>query len=169
MGWAVIVVALVVTTVAVTWLLGLGAAPGPVTAALAPSPTQTPGPTLRPTVVQTDQPTVEPTTSIEPTPEPTIEPTLEPTVSPVAGLSIVFPKDHDTISTRVINVIGNAPPGSTITRDIPMWFDDHTITRDDSIWMMSVQLGDGSNDLTFRIGDDRSTELHLTIVYQAPG
>ena len=191
MGWAVVVVALVVATLVIGWLFGVGSGPGPVTAATSPTPTPTTAPTVRPslsptatarpsaidTPEPTSAPTVEPTAApaIEPTPAPTVEPTVEPSPEPTidpsvpTGLAIAFPADGEYLSTRVINVFGTAPPGSTITRDVPLWFDDHVTTRNDGIWMMSVQLGDGSNQLSFRIGDDQSTEIHLTVVYESPG
>ncbi len=66
-------------------------------------------------------------------------------------------------------MVGVAPPGATITRDIPLWFDDHTTARPDGIWMLSVPLAQGENELAFRIGDDRSTEIRLFVTYRAPG
>jgi len=118
----------------------------------------------------TAAPTLEPTAAPtpEPTPTPTLEPTSEPTPAPTPqlGLTFDFPHDGEVLSDRDINVIGRAPPGSTVTRDIPMWFDDHTLVRDDGIWMLAVHLGDGQNLLRFRIDDDRSTEQVITVTYQ---
>jgi hypothetical protein len=138
------------------------------TPTVAPTPTFEPMPTPEPTAVPTLEPTApatpEPTPT--PTPIPTPEPTLAPTPEPQLGLIFDFPRDGELLRDADINVIGRAPPGSTITRDIPMWFDDHTLTRDDGIWMMPIHLGDGQNVLRFRIGDDRSTEQVITVTYQ---
>jgi hypothetical protein len=144
-------------------------------AALQPTaiPELTPAATVEPPPT-TPQPTPIPTTTStpEPTPEPTVAPlTPEPTValptpSPLVGLAFDFPHDGEVLSDADINIIGRAPPEAEVTRDIPMWFDDHTTTRDDGIWMMPIHLGQGENVLRFRIGDDRSTEQVLTVTYQ---
>lgn len=138
---------------------------------LAPSFGAGPGPSFEPTVEPTVEPTPEPTVkptpepTVEPTPEPTIEPTVEPTPEPTA-LAITFPTDGQVVRQAGITVVGLAPPGATITHDIPMWFDDHTIAGPDGSWRMPVNLGAGQNVLRFRIGDDRATELDLTVIYQ---
>ncbi len=126
------------------------------------TPEPSAAPTLEPTAPATREPI--PTATPTPTPEPTPEPTPAPT--PQLGLAFDFPHDGDVLNDADINVIGRAPPGSTVTRDIPMWFDDHTVTRDDGIWMMPLHLGDGTNVLRYRLGDDRSTEQVITVTYQ---
>jgi hypothetical protein len=118
-----------------------------------PTPEATPAETIGP-AIPTPAPTAIPTA--EPSPEPTQQP----------GLVFDFPLDGDVVSVRDINMIGTAPPGSTVTRDIPMSFDDHTVTRSDGIWTLPVHLGDGENVLRLRIGDDRSTEQVVTVLYQ---
>jgi hypothetical protein len=65
-------------------------------------------------------------------------------------------------------VRGLAPPGSVVTRDIPMWFDDHDVADEDGRWSFTVQLAVGENVLKFRVGDDVSSERTLTITYK-PG
>jgi hypothetical protein len=127
-----------------------------------PVPQITPLPTLEPTVPETPTPTPPPTLS--PTPAPTGA--VEPSATPQLGLTFDFPVDGDVLSDQDINIIGTAPPGSTITHDVPMWFDDHTVTRADGIWMLPMHLGDGTNLLRFRIGDDRSTEQVITVYYR---
>jgi hypothetical protein len=170
----------VVGTVAVAWLLGATQTSGtttasPTRAAVAtatPIPGSTPDQSAPPSPERTTELTLEPTSklSAEPTtvltPEPTTMLTPEPTTAPQVGLAIDFPADGEVVRSRVINVVGTAPPGSPITRDIPLWFDAHTTTRGDGIWMLPVELVEGENALTFRLGDDRSTEIRLTVTYR---
>jgi hypothetical protein len=121
--------------------------------------TPTPSPILEQTFEPTLSPTIEPTPSPTPTPRPTPEPT------PTQQLGFDFPRDGQVVHTRVINVAGTAPAGATITRDIPMWFDDHAVARGDGTWLMSVELAEGENLLRFRVGDDRATERTLAVRY----
>ncbi|HUG46907.1 MAG TPA: hypothetical protein VMP67_00685 [Candidatus Limnocylindria bacterium] len=62
-------------------------------------------------------------------------------------------------------VRGLAPPGVTVTRDIPFWFDEHT--RADALgrWSMAVRLAPGENVLTFRLGSDQATARQITVHY----
>lgn len=64
-------------------------------------------------------------------------------------------------------MFGTGPPGATVTRDIPLWFDDHVTVRADGTWQMRVSLGLGENVFRFRVGDDRSTERVITVTYEA--
>ncbi len=157
-------------TPAPTTSMDLGTAAPPSETVPAPTPEATPVPTLEPTEQPAPTPTHEPTAA--PTPEPTATPapTPQPTEAPTVptGLVIAYPSDGQVVAEGSITVFGLAPPGATITRDIPMWFDDHTTAQVDGTWSMPAQLGQGSNTLRFRIGDDRSTEQVITIVYQ-PG
>lgn len=149
---------------------GLLAALATASAAAGSAAAMTIAPTLAFEPIATQEPsaspTLVPTVPATPRPTPTPDPTLEPTLEPQLGLTFDFPYDGDVLSDADINVIGRAPPGSTITRDVPMWFDDHTLTRDDGIWMMPIHLDDGQNLLRFRIGDDRSTEQLITVTYR---
>jgi hypothetical protein len=115
-----------------------------------------PAPTRRPT----------PTAS-EPAPTESV-----PTESPpgqVAAFTIIFPADGELVRDQSFNVIGNGPPGATVTRDIPLWFDDHVVVREDGNWLMPITLGQGENVLRFRVGDDRATELVIRVIYQPRG
>lgn len=85
---------------------------------------------------------------------------------PAGALTITEPADGAVTNTSVIFVRGIAPPGATVTRDIPLWFDDHTIADAGGRWSFAVQLGAGANLLTFRIGDDASTTKTLTVYYE---
>jgi len=152
--------------------LATGPASGP-TSAGTPEPTltptdlrtreATPQPTVEATLQPTPQPTVEAT--LQPTPQPTLQPTMEAT-PPSAGLVIDFPQDGDLVRSRSINVIGTAPPGATVTRDIPLWFDDHATADADGLWMIPVELAEGENRLTFRLGDDAATARVILVRYR---
>jgi hypothetical protein len=63
----------------------------------------------------------------------------------------------------VILVRGHAPPRSTVTRDVPLWFDQHVTADADGHWSMEVPLSVGENRLTFRLADDRTTEATITV------
>lgn len=60
-------------------------------------------------------------------------------------------------------VRGLALPGSTITRDVPLWFDEHALTDGAGNWSFALALNVGENVFTFRVGDDVSTAQTLTI------
>lgn len=137
----------------------------PAKSATEPQPT----PELTPALVSTPQPisTPRPTRPPEPTQPPTPRPTRPPAIT--TGLVITFPLDGQVLYEGAITVTGLAPPGATITRDIPQWFDDHTTAGPNHVWTISVHLGLGPNTLRFRIGDDRSTEQVITVVFQPEG
>ena len=194
-GWIAVVAALVLTAGMVGWLLGGGGgdasgdASGDATEAAAgasasestadpmPARTDEPATTRTPTPDATEEPTdgstptgtaaltPEPTSSPTPTPDPTSRPSPEPTAPP-AALVIDFPVDGEIVGSSRINVIGTAPPGSSVTRDVPFWFDDHTTAGDDGLWMMPVELAEGENRLTFRIADDTDTAQVIVVTYR---
>ena len=88
----------------------------------------------------------------------------------IVGLTIQSPSDGQQIATKDVTVIGLAPPGLAITRDVSFGLDQHATADGTGHWAMSVGLNEGENKLKFRIGDDRSTEQTLRVVYtpQAP-
>jgi hypothetical protein len=85
---------------------------------------------------------------------------------PAFGLLILEPLDGSEVSDRVVVVRGLAQPGSTITRPIPFWFDEHTVADSAGRWSFAISLVDGENFLTFRVGDDTSTTATLTLTYR---
>src|SRR4051812_4682138 len=89
---------------------------------------------------------------------------------PVGSLQIVSPEDGATVTSRSVTVTGSAPDGAEIVRDVSLGLDDRTEATDGR-WSMNVELGDGENLLTFRLGDDRTTSSTLRVVYalQASG
>ncbi len=90
--------------------------------------------------------------------------------APIVGLTILSPRDGDVVATKEVTVIGLAPPGLTITRDVSFGLDQHASVDGTGHWAISVGLNEGENNLVFRIGDDRSTEHRLRVIFtpQAP-
>jgi hypothetical protein len=85
--------------------------------------------------------------------------------APIVGLTIQTPQDGDTVATGEVTVIGLAPPGLKVTRDVSFGFDQHATADSTGRWAMSVRLNEGENNLVFRIGDDRSTEQRLRVTF----
>lgn len=131
-----------------------------------PTPTPRPSPSPSPTQAPTRPPTPTPTTRPSPTPAASPRGSAAPTV-PASGLIIVEPADGAVVSDRSIIVRGLAPPGATITRDIPFWFDEHTTADAAGRWSFAVELVAGENKLTFRIGDQSPTSETVTVRYEA--
>ena len=88
--------------------------------------------------------------------------------APIVGITIQNPPDGAVVATKDVTVSGIAPPGLTITRDVSFGLDQHATVDGTAHWAMSVELKEGQNDLVFRIGDDRSTERRLRLVF-TPG
>jgi hypothetical protein len=85
--------------------------------------------------------------------------------APIVGLTIQSPRDGAVVATKDVTIIGIAPPGLTITRDVSFGLDQHATVDGTGHWAMSVGLNQGQNDLVFRIGDDRSTEQRLRVTF----
>jgi hypothetical protein len=88
--------------------------------------------------------------------------------APIVGLTIQSPRDGDVVATGEVTVIGLAPPGLSITRDVSFGLDQHTTVDGTGHWAIGVRLDQGENTLTFRIGDDRSTEQKIRVTFQPP-
>ena len=88
--------------------------------------------------------------------------------APIVGLTIQSPPDGQTIVTKEVTVIGLAPPGLTVTRDVSLGLDQHATADGTGHWAINVGLQEGQNDLVFRIGDDRSTEKRLRVIFTPP-
>lgn len=85
--------------------------------------------------------------------------------APITGLTIQSPQDGQAIATKDVTVIGLAPPGLSVTRDVSFGFDQHATADGTGHWAISVTLDEGQNDLVFRIGDDHSTEKRVRVIY----
>jgi hypothetical protein len=83
--------------------------------------------------------------------------------APIVGLTIQSPHDGDVVATKEVTVIGLAPPGLSITRDVSLFPDQHAAVDSTGHWAIAVNLDQGDNTLVFRIGDDRSTEQRIRI------
>ena len=100
----------------------------------------------------------------------TLAPGATPAPSaPIVGLTIQSPRDGDVVATGEVTVIGLAPPGLSITRDVSFGLDQHTTVDGTGHWAIGVRLDQGENTLVFRIGDDRSTEQKIRVTFQPPG
>lgn len=88
--------------------------------------------------------------------------------APIVGLTIESPSDGDAVSTEEVTVIGLAPPGLRITRDVSFFPDQHATVDSTGHWAIAVRLEAGDNTLVFRIGDDRSTEQRIRVTYTPP-
>jgi len=94
-----------------------------------------------------------------------------PSVGTGAGpLRVLSPANGSTVETRTVLVEGSAPAGATITQDTDVGGDRHTTADSNRRWSIAVVLDDGANKLTFRLGDDASTDvsLYLTSMAGAP-
>lgn len=88
--------------------------------------------------------------------------------APIVGLTIQSPQDGQAMATKEVTVIGLAPPGLTVTRDVSFGLDQHATADGTGLWAINVGLQEGQNDLVFRIGDDRSTEKRLRVTFTPP-
>jgi hypothetical protein len=86
----------------------------------------------------------------------------------IVALSIQSPQDGQVVATKDVTVIGLAPPGLTVTRDISFGLDQHATADGTGHWAIVVGLQEGQNDLVFRLGDDRSTEKRLRVIFTPP-
>ena len=91
------------------------------------------------------------------------------TAALIVGLTIQSPTNGQVVATKEVTVIGLAPPGLTITRDVSFGLDSHATADGTGHWAINVSLNEGDNKLKFRIGDDRSTEQELRVEYKPQG
>ena len=82
-------------------------------------------------------------------------------------LTIDDPATGSAVSASPVRVTGHAPAGSRVVRDVSLLSDDEVIANVDGTWAMEVELTEGANELVFRIGDDRSTQVKLGLTYRA--
>lgn len=84
----------------------------------------------------------------------------------IVGLTIESPRDGQIVASKDVTVIGLAPPGLSVTRDVSLGLDQHATADGTGHWAINVGLDQGENKLTFRIGDDRSTERQIRVTYK---
>lgn len=116
----------------------------------------------------TGAPAATPRPSLAPTARPTPRATATPRATLPTAFAVHDPADGARTSGRAILVRGQAPPRTTVTRDIPLWFDAQTLVDATGHWSMVVQLSPGENVLTFRLGDDRRTDATIRVTSE-PG
>jgi hypothetical protein len=88
--------------------------------------------------------------------------------APPVGLTILSPADGAVVGSQDLTIIGSAPAGLTITQDISFGLDRHATVDGTGHWAIQVQLSEGENRLTFRIGDDQSTRQTIRVIYIPP-
>jgi hypothetical protein len=105
------------------------------------------------------------------TPSPTpAGPTFAPTsAAPPVGLAILSPTNGAVVGSKQIVVIGSAPAGLRVVRDVPLWIDQSTTSDGTGHWAMTVDLNSGENKLRFRLGDDKTTAKEIRVTYSPPG
>lgn len=91
-----------------------------------------------------------------------------PPSPPIVGMTVQSPRDGEQVFTQEVTVIGLAPPGTRITRDVSLRPDQHATADSTGHWAIAVSLEQGENTLVFRIGDDRSTEQRIRITFTPP-
>lgn len=85
----------------------------------------------------------------------------------VGPLRVISPANGSTVDTQTVLVEGSAPAGTTVTKDNDVAADQHTTTDLSGRWSMAVTLDAGANKLTFRLGDDASTDVSLYLTSTA--
>lgn len=76
------------------------------------------------------------------------------------AFAIVSPPSGSTVTTQTVTVVGSAPDGAEVVWDVSLRPDVRTVAVSGQ-WSMAVELDEGPNELTFRLGSDRSTALTL--------
>jgi hypothetical protein len=69
------------------------------------------------------------------------------------------------VAERVITVRGLTQPGTSITREVPFWFDSYATADASGQWAMEIELNVGWNAIKFRVGNDFNTTETLNIHY----
>jgi micrococcal nuclease len=82
------------------------------------------------------------------------------------SLSVESLADGDVVRKDRIKVRGSAPPGAEVIRDISFSPDDRTRANPGGRWTITVELDEGANELTFRIGDDDETAVTIDVTYE---
>jgi hypothetical protein len=79
--------------------------------------------------------------------------------------SITSHSSGATVDTSRVQIQGTGSAGARIVHDISFAPDQDATVGDDRRWSMVVDLLEGANDLTFRIGDDKTTAVTISLVY----
>ena len=84
-------------------------------------------------------------------------------------LTITSPGEGAVVTTRSIDISGTAPAGAEVVQDISFSPDQRTTADSSGRWTVTVDLDEGANELTFRIGSDKSTARTIHVTYTTPG
>jgi hypothetical protein len=92
-----------------------------------------------------------------------------PSASPplLGALTITEPAPGAVVTGSQVLIRGHAPAGARVVHDISLRPDQDVIAGSDGAWALTVDLEAGVNDLVFRLGDERSTEIHFSLTYTA--
>jgi hypothetical protein len=80
------------------------------------------------------------------------------------SLRVLTPSNGDIVETASVTFAGTAPAGSTVIQDISL-AGDREVVATDGTWTLDVDLDEGVNEVTLRLGDDRSTEQTIRLTY----
>jgi hypothetical protein len=83
------------------------------------------------------------------------------------AFNVLSPTNGSSVPGTSVLVEGIASPGATVTHDIALAADDHATADPSGHWSMTVELDEGLNTLKFRLGDDESTAVTITVTSAA--
>jgi hypothetical protein len=83
-----------------------------------------------------------------------------------SDLIVITPVDGELVMTPIVRFVGTAPIGARIVRDISL-APDEEVTAVDGTWALDVELKEGVNEVSLRIGDNAETERTIRITYNA--
>lgn len=90
--------------------------------------------------------------------------TTTPSESVAGSLRVLTPSNGDVVETASVTFAGTAPAGSTVIQDISL-AGDREVVATDGTWTLDIDLEEGVNEITLRLGDDRSTEQTIRLTY----
>lgn len=80
-------------------------------------------------------------------------------------LRILTPSNGDVVEVSTVTFAGTAPLGATVIQDISLASDQQMVATDGT-WTLDVELDEGVNDITLRLGDDESTTQTIRLAYR---
>lgn len=81
------------------------------------------------------------------------------------SLRILTPSSGDVVTDASVTFAGTAPQGATVVQDISLSPDQQVVVTDGT-WTLDVELDEGVNDITLRLGDDDSTAQTIRLTYR---
>lgn len=85
--------------------------------------------------------------------------------APAGALVIASHEDGETVGDDSVQISGTAPPNAEIVQNIAFGRDRRTSADAAGSWVLTVDLEEGDNDITLRIGSDDATSKTIRIVY----